>query len=95
MSEHLLWDDDSAACIGSQRFIGHSPSAGRVTVVIAYRDLDNDAGAAKRPHRSQVCSVRLSEEEQARVQSVADARHLPASTLVRSWILERLDQESA
>lgn len=54
-----------------------------------------DAVAAKRPNRSQVYSVRLSEEEQARVQSVADARHLPASTLVRSWILERLDQESA
>ncbi|USQ78524.1 hypothetical protein NF556_12850 [Ornithinimicrobium faecis] len=48
-----------------------------------------------RPNRSQVYSVRLSAEEQARVQSVADARHLPASTLVRSWILERLDRESA
>lgn len=50
---------------------------------------------AKRPNRSQVYSVRLSEEEQARVQRIADARHLPASTLVRSWILERLDGESA
>ncbi|MCK0114348.1 DUF6290 family protein [Ornithinimicrobium sp. F0845] len=49
----------------------------------------------KRPNRSQVYSVRLSAEEQAKVQSVADAKHLPASTLVRSWILERLDQESA
>lgn len=49
----------------------------------------------KRPNRSQVYSVRLSADEQARVQSVADAKHLPASTLVRSWILERLDQESA
>ncbi|MBA2507269.1 MAG: CopG family transcriptional regulator [Nocardioidaceae bacterium] len=48
-----------------------------------------------RPNRSQVYSVRLSAEEQARVQSVADAMHLPASTLVRSWILDRLDQESA
>lgn len=54
-----------------------------------------DAVAAKRANRSQVYSVRLSEEEQARVQSVADAQHLPASTLVRSWILERLDQEGA
>ena len=26
---------------------------------------------------------------------VADAKHLPASTLVRSWILERLDQEKS
>ena len=25
-----------------RRFIGHSPSAGRVIVVIAYRDLDGD-----------------------------------------------------
>lgn len=48
-----------------------------------------------RPNRTQVYSVRLSAEEQARVQSVAAAKHLPASTLVRSWILERLDQESA
>lgn len=48
-----------------------------------------------RPNRSQVYSVRLSAEEQARVQSVADAKHLPPSTLVRSWILDRLDQESA
>lgn len=46
-----------------------------------------------RPNRSQVYSVRLSTDEQARVQQVADAKHLPASTLVRSWILERLDQE--
>jgi len=42
-----------------------------------------------------VYSVRLSAEEQARVQRVADAKHLPASTLVRSWILERLDQEKS
>jgi len=33
--------------------------------------------------RSKVYSVRLS------------AEHLPASTLVRSWILERLDQEKS
>ena len=48
-----------------------------------------------RPNRSQVYSVRLSAEEQARVQSVADSKHLPPSTLVRSWILDRLDHESA
>jgi len=45
--------------------------------------------------RSKVYSVRLSAEEQAQVQRVADAKHLPASTLVRSWILERLDQEKS
>ena len=29
------------------------------------------------------------------VQRVAAAKHLPASTLVRSWILERLDREQS
>ena len=48
-----------------------------------------------RANRSRVYSVRLSASEQERVQRVADARHLPASTLVRSWLLERLDQEGA
>lgn len=48
---------------------------------------------ATRPNRAKVYSVRLSEEEQARVEAAAAARHLPASTLVRSWILERLDDE--
>jgi len=46
-----------------------------------------------RPNRSSVYSVRLSREERARVEQVASAKHLPASTLVRSWILERLDEE--
>jgi hypothetical protein len=46
-----------------------------------------------RPNRQKVYSVRLSAEEQAEVQRVATAKHLPPSTLVRSWILERLDQE--
>ena len=48
---------------------------------------------ATRPNRTKVYSVRLSEEEQARVEAAAAARHLPASTLVRSWILDRLDAE--
>lgn len=46
-----------------------------------------------RPNRSKVYSVRLSAEEQAQVEAVAQARHLPASTLVRSWILDRLEGE--
>jgi Co/Zn/Cd efflux system component len=37
--------------------------------------------------------AQLSAEEEAEVVRVAAAKHLPASTLVRSWILERLDQE--
>ncbi|MDO5740635.1 MAG: hypothetical protein Q4P07_10855 [Ornithinimicrobium sp.] len=47
----------------------------------------------RRPNRQKVYSVRLSAEEEAEVQRVASAKHLPASTLVRSWILERLDRE--
>lgn len=44
--------------------------------------------------RSLVYSVRLSPQESNAIQRIADAKHLPASTLVRSWILDRLDQES-
>jgi hypothetical protein len=49
--------------------------------------------AGRRPNRQKVYSVRLSAQEEAEVQRVAAAKHLPASTLVRSWILERLDRE--
>jgi hypothetical protein len=54
-----------------------------------------DDAAYSRPNRdrSRVYSVRLSEAEYQEVQRVADAAHLPASTLVRSWILTRLEQE--
>lgn len=38
-------------------------------------------------------SVRLSADEQDKVRRVAEAKHLPASTLLRAWILERLDTE--
>jgi hypothetical protein len=47
----------------------------------------------RRPNRQKVYSVRLSADEEAEVQRVAADKHLPASTLVRSWILERLDKE--
>ncbi|MGB3954219.1 MAG: hypothetical protein WBL05_02860 [Brooklawnia sp.] len=48
-----------------------------------------------RPNRTKVYSIRLSEEEQARIEQVADTKHLPASALVSSWILERLNEEIA
>lgn len=48
---------------------------------------------ATRPNRAKVYSVRLSEDEQAQIEAVAEERHLPPSTLVRSWILERLRAE--
>lgn len=46
-----------------------------------------------RPNRSKVYSVRLSAEEQCAIEQIAQAQHLPTSTLVRSWILERLERE--
>jgi len=137
-------EPDPKSRVGASRFVGWSPSATRVLVLIAFRDLDGDLHGStpgppqeqtwrstrKEPtmskridptlasqireeseqtkdaplpdgatytrpnrNRSQVYSVRLSSAEHAMVQQVADAKHLPASTLVRSWILERLDHE--
>jgi hypothetical protein len=40
--------------------------------------------------RSTVYSVRLNADEVAGLQELADEAGLPASTLVRSWIVERL-----
>lgn len=51
---------------------------------------------SSRPRRrTLVYSIRLSPQEGQAIQQIADARHLPASTLVRSWILDRLEAESA
>ena len=38
----LALEPDPKSRMGASRFIGHSHSAGRVIVVIAYRDLDGD-----------------------------------------------------
>ena len=38
----LALESDPKSRMGASRFIGHSPSVGRVIVVIAYRDLDGD-----------------------------------------------------
>ncbi len=38
----LALEPDPKSRMGASRFIGHSPSAERVIVVIAYRDLDGD-----------------------------------------------------
>lgn len=42
--------------------------------------------------RTRPFTIRLSPEEAAELQHAADAAHLPASTMARSWILARLDQ---
>lgn len=38
----MALEPDPKSRMGASRFIGHSPSAGRVLVVIAYRDLDGE-----------------------------------------------------
>lgn len=42
---------------------------------------------------SRMFNVRLTDEEFAALQGAARERHLPMSTMARSWLLERLDQE--
>lgn len=43
--------------------------------------------------RPTVVSVRLSEDEHARLQGAADKANLPVSTLIRVWALDRLRAE--
>lgn len=40
--ELVCFDHDPKSRVGASRFIGESPAAGSVLVVIAYRDLDGD-----------------------------------------------------
>ncbi|MQA95998.1 MAG: CopG family transcriptional regulator [Streptosporangiales bacterium] len=49
-----------------------------------------------RPNRrhSRVYSVRLSEDEHGAVKELAAEQGIPASTLIRSWIVERLRARS-
>jgi hypothetical protein len=42
--------------------------------------------------RTRVYSIRLNEAEYEAVQRVADRAHLPASALVRSWVLSHLEE---
>ncbi|MGH2719366.1 MAG: hypothetical protein ACRDJU_12405 [Actinomycetota bacterium] len=53
------------------------------------------SSASSRPNRarSTVYSIRLNPHEVAEVQSLAEVAGLPASTLVRSWIIERIRDE--
>ncbi|HEV3359674.1 MAG TPA: hypothetical protein VG247_22930 [Pseudonocardiaceae bacterium] len=63
----------------------------------ATRAADYPLGQGKRVNRgrSTVYSVRLTEEEVAAVQAAAERAQLPASTLVRSWIVERVRSMSS
>ncbi len=47
-----------------------------------------------RPNRpSRMFNVRLTDEQFNELQGLAREHHLPMSTMARSWLLERLDQE--
>lgn len=53
-----------------------------------------DGTAITRPNRpSRMFNLRLSEEQFGELQELARERHLPVSTMARSWLLERLDRE--
>ena len=48
----------------------------------------------RRPgRRDQLFTVRLSAQEHAALQKAAASRHLPASTLARAWLLDRLSAD--
>ena len=55
--------------------------------------LDLSGSRVTRPNRSKPFTVRLSPDEFAELTEVADAKHLPASTLARAWVLDRLRAE--
>src|ERR1700722_18257652 len=62
------------------------------------RDAPIPEGAkVTRPNRgrSTVYSIRLNPDEVAALQSIADAAGVPGSTLARSWIVERIQEENA
>lgn len=61
-------------------------------------DAELPAGArVSRPNRgrSTVYSIRLNPGEVVALQALADAADVPASTLARSWIVERIREEQA
>jgi hypothetical protein len=67
------------------------------------RALEVEAGATEaypadtqitRPNRpSRMFNVRLTDAQFNELQGLAREHHLPMSTMARSWLLERLDQE--
>ena len=53
-----------------------------------------DGTVISRPNQaSRMFNVRLSEEQFAAIQDIAESQHLPMSTMARAWLLDRLDRE--
>ena len=44
---------------------------------------------------SRIFNLRLTEEQFADLQAMAEMKHLPVSTMARAWLLDRLDAERA
>lgn len=42
---------------------------------------------------SRMFNVRLSDDQYEQLQRIAEAKHLPVSTMARAWLLDRLDDE--
>ena len=53
-----------------------------------------DGTTVTRPNApSRLFNVRLSDEQFEALAQMAEAKHLPVSTMARAWLLDRLDQE--
>lgn len=62
-----------------------------------HRDDDIPLVRSRRPAKepAQVYSLRIPVEKLAELRRLAEERHLTPSALMRSWVLERLEQESS
>ncbi len=53
-----------------------------------------DSTVITRPNApSRMFNLRLSDEQFDALQQLANAKHLPMSTMARAWLLDRLDEE--
>jgi hypothetical protein len=77
----------------------HEASAAREDARRLEAEADNgepytDGTVISRPNQaSRMFNVRLSEEQFAAIQEIAECQHLPMSTMARAWLLDRLDRE--
>ncbi len=85
MDSRDMWIDD----INSARQRGEEFAAGKHPAPQVHRS----HGAPQSP--SQVYSIRIPMEHLARLRAVADERGEAPSALMRQWVIDRLDDESA
>lgn len=90
LGSHLSPQSDLAMAKTADRKLS---TGSRLEAELTTKDAASEQVLTDPLDRSTVLPVRLSAAEQDRIQSVADANHIPVNTLVRAWILDRLDQE--